>query len=64
MPWQEKSLMDQRTQFIADYHRELFTVVELADRFNISRKTAYKWASSGISVGKDRAHRSGSRWRS
>ena len=35
--------MDQRTQFIADYHRELFTVVDLAHRYRISRKTAYKW---------------------
>jgi transposase InsO family protein len=43
MPWQEKSLMDQRTQFIADYQREVWTVVELADRYEISRKTAYKW---------------------
>lgn len=43
MPWQEKSLMDQRTQFIADYQRGVFTVVELAARYAISRKTAYKW---------------------
>jgi putative transposase len=43
MPWQETSLMDQRTQFIADYLRGLQTVTELADRFDISRKTAYKW---------------------
>ena len=35
--------MDQRTQFIADYQRGLQTVTELADRFDISRKTAYKW---------------------
>jgi transposase-like protein len=35
--------MDQRTQFIADYQRALQTVTELADRFDISRKTAYKW---------------------
>jgi transposase len=35
--------MDQRTQFIADSQREVFTVVELADRYQISRKTAYKW---------------------
>jgi transposase InsO family protein len=35
--------MDQRTQFIADSQREVFTVVELADRYGISRKTAYKW---------------------
>jgi len=43
MPWLETSLMDQRTQFIADYQRALQTVTELADRFGISRKTAYKW---------------------
>jgi putative transposase len=43
MPWLETSLMDQRTQFIADYQRALQTVTELADRFDISRKTAYKW---------------------
>ena len=42
MPWQETSLMDQRTQLIADYLRGLQTVTELADRFDISRKTAYK----------------------
>jgi putative transposase len=43
MQWRERSLMDQRTQFIADYHRAVFSVVELANRFGISRKTAYKW---------------------
>ncbi len=43
MAWLETSLMDQRVQFIADYQRESFSVVELAHRFGISRKTAYKW---------------------
>src|SRR5436190_1595170 len=43
MPWQERLLMDQRVQFIADYQRDVFSVAELADRFGISRKTAYKW---------------------
>ena len=43
MPWLETSPMDQRKQFIADYHRGLQSVTELADRFDISRKTAYKW---------------------
>src|SRR5437867_3007145 len=43
MPWLEMSHMDQRKQFIADYHRGLQSVGELADRFGISRKTAYKW---------------------
>ena len=43
MPWQETLLMDQRVQFIADDQRDLFDVADLARRFGISRKTAYKW---------------------
>src|SRR5437764_9618477 len=43
MPWLETSPMDQRKQFIADFHRGLQSVTELADRFEISRETAYKW---------------------
>lgn|SRR5262249_22847729 len=43
MPWLETSPMDQRKQFITDYLRGLESVTELADRFAISRKTAYKW---------------------
>jgi len=43
MPWQETSFMDQRKQFIGDYQRGLRPVTELAERFGISRKTAYKW---------------------
>jgi transposase InsO family protein len=35
--------MDQRTQFIADYLREVSSVTELCDLYGISRKTAYKW---------------------
>jgi transposase InsO family protein len=35
--------MDQRTQFIADYLREVLSVSELCDLYGISRKTAYKW---------------------
>ena len=35
--------MDQRVQFIADYQRGVFDIAELARRYDISRKTAYKW---------------------
>jgi len=35
--------MDQRVQFIADYQRDVFDVADLARRYGISRKTAYKW---------------------
>jgi len=43
MPWLEMSRMDQRKQCIADVHRGLQSVTELADHFAISRKTAYTW---------------------
>jgi len=35
--------MDQRRQFIADSQRDVFDVADLARRYGISRKTAYKW---------------------
>jgi hypothetical protein len=50
MPWLETSPMDQRMQFIVDYQRGLHSVTELADRFSISRKTAYKWRHYGGSL--------------
>src|SRR5258705_10674002 len=43
MPWSQTSPMDPRTQFIADYLREVLSVTELCDLYSISRKTAYKW---------------------
>ena len=43
MPWQETEPMKERQQFIIDYHSGLYSVTELAARFGISRKTAYKW---------------------
>ncbi len=53
--------MDQRTQFVADYLRGLHTVTELAGRFDISRKTAYKWIDryeeAGVSGLVDRSRR-------
>jgi putative transposase len=35
--------MDQRVVFIADWLRDHWTMTELAERYGISRKTAYKW---------------------
>jgi transposase InsO family protein len=35
--------MDQRIAFIADWLRDEWTLTELAGRYQISRKTAYKW---------------------
>jgi transposase InsO family protein len=35
--------MDQRVAFVADWLRAEWTMTELAERYQISRKTAYKW---------------------
>lgn len=43
MPWKEQSPMDQRKFLIDDFIHGDFTVTELASRFGVSRKTAYKW---------------------
>jgi putative transposase len=43
MPWRERSSMDEREQFIRDYHRQSSTMVQLCDRYGVSRKTGYKW---------------------
>lgn len=43
MPWRERSPMELRDAFIADYVRGVFTVTALASEYDISRKTAYKW---------------------
>ena len=43
MPWTETCPMDQRVAFIADWLRDEWTMTELAARYQISRKTAYKW---------------------
>jgi len=43
MPWTETCPMDQRVAFIAEWLRGERTMTELAARYQISRKTAYKW---------------------
>jgi len=43
MPWKEASPMDQRTQFIADYLREISSITEVCAMYGITRKTGYKW---------------------
>lgn len=42
MPWQPRSVMDERVQFISDYRRQIFTMTALCDRYGVSRKTGYK----------------------
>lgn len=43
MPWDHRSIMDQKRLFVADYLTRSFTIVELSQRYGISRPTAYKW---------------------
>jgi transposase InsO family protein len=43
MPWLETSPVEQRERFIADHRRNLYTMSELCQRYDISRKTGYKW---------------------
>ncbi len=43
MSWSQTSPMDQRTQFIADVLRQTLSITELCERYNVSRKTGYKW---------------------
>jgi len=41
MPWLETAPVCER--FIADYRLDLYTMAELCARYNVSRKTGYKW---------------------
>jgi putative transposase len=61
MPWTQASAPDMRLQFIADYHRSLFSFADLCRRYGISRKTGYKWVERYQREGPtgllDRTHR-------
>lgn len=43
MPWRESCSVDERLGLIAGWLEGELTVVELAVRYGVSRKTAYKW---------------------
>lgn len=43
MPWKEICPMEERTQFIVDCLRSELTMSELCRKYEISRKTGYKW---------------------
>ena len=43
MPWKGVTVSEQRQRFLEDYKLNYYPIAELADRFCISRKTAYKW---------------------
>jgi putative transposase len=43
MPWQERSPMELRLQFVLECQSGFFTMTELCADYRISRKTGYKW---------------------
>ena len=43
MPWKETCPMDERTQFIVECLRRELSMSELCRKYEISRKTGYKW---------------------
>jgi hypothetical protein len=45
MPWKGVTMIEQRQRFLEDYQLKSCSIPELAERFRISRKTAYKWIS-------------------
>lgn len=51
MPWQETNPMDERVLFISDYLRESIPFSRLCERYNISRKTGYKWVQRYKALG-------------
>ena len=42
MPWQERTPMERRRQFIEDWLTELWTMSELCAAYDVSRKTGYQ----------------------
>ena len=43
MPWRENCAMDERIGFINEQRSGSWTMTELCERYEISRKTGYKW---------------------
>src|SRR5215207_6353515 len=60
MPWQARSPMDQRLEFVTDHRRGLYTMTELCRRHGVSRKTGYKvlarYAADGARGLAERSH--------
>ena len=43
MPWSDTNPMKQRAQFVLDALKGHFSMTELCERYEVSRKTGYKW---------------------
>jgi putative transposase len=53
MPWRETAPMKERMRFITDWERDLYSMVELCERYGVSRKTGYKWVERFEQEGPD-----------
>jgi len=51
MPWKGVTVSEQKQRFIEDYLLNCYSKAELAERFNISRKTAHKWINRYLEQG-------------
>src|SRR4051794_24987240 len=47
MPWQERTVMLERQEFVAFVRQEGANMAALCRQFGISRKTGYKWLRRG-----------------
>lgn len=60
MPWQERSVMSERQEFVVFAQQEGATISALCAQYGISRKTGYKWlarAAAGDQTLADRTRR-------
>lgn len=42
MPWKERATMDQRLDFVRDAMTNRFRMVELCERYGVSRRIGYE----------------------
>jgi len=56
MPWRGVTVSEQRQRFLEDYQLNYYSVTELAERFSISRTTAYKWINRFKQFGESGYH--------
>jgi putative transposase len=52
MAWLETSPVEQRARFIHDHRVGLYTMAELCARYDVSRKTGYKWLARFDAAGR------------
>ncbi|MHC4509090.1 MAG: IS481 family transposase [Planctomycetota bacterium] len=53
MPWRATSPMTQRRDFIDDYRRALYSMMDLCAHYGISRRVGYKWIARYETFGYD-----------